>query len=1077
MRPPASRLNTLLAAGLLGLAGCGSGPKAPPEEPTLATLAGRQPAVRPEQALKTTAAEAIAAYDDFLRRLPEGSDAPERGEAMRRLADLEMDVADEASASTGAAPDFKAAIARYQAYLKATPEAPGRDRVLYQLARAQEQGGDPAAALATLDQLVASKPAPELLAEAEFRRGEMLFTAGRHADAERAYGVVLAQQPETVYHPRALYMSGWSRFKQGQPEEALQAFFGVLDRKLGHLEHQVAPALTRADRELLEDTFRVTSLSLQSLDGARSIPGFMGPPLRAAYEPRVYEELAALYLKQERIKDAADTLAAFADRHPLHAQAPVMLSRVIGIHEQAGFASLALQAKKDFVTRYGASSEFRQANPAGWQEAQPLVKTHLAELARHHHALAQKDHKAEDVREAAHWYRAWLQAFPNEPEAAQSRFLLAELLFEDQRWDQAAAEYEHAAYDYPAHAKSAEAGYAVLLAQAKLEAAAPQDTALQQQGVARSLRFAEAFPADPRAGAVLTFTAERLFKLGDTRAPAVAKQVLALQPPASDEQRRVAWTVVGHAAFDTQAFAEAETAYREVLALTPAGAPARAALDERLAASVYKQGEAARSAGDLKGAVGHFERIASLAPDSPVRATAQYDAAAAMIAMKDWAAAAATLEDFRRRYPQHPLAAELPPKLAAAYLAQSQWGPAARELETVAAGLNDPAAARDAQWQAAELYDKAGQSRDAARSWERYVAQYPSPLVPAVKARDRLATLARERGDAKAVLTWTRALQQAERDGGAERTEQTRTLGAQATLALAEPVFAQYRQVRLVAPLQRNLKLKKTRLEQALQACAEVADYAVADAVTAAAFHSAALYQDFGQAMLKSERPRQLKKAELEQYNVMLEEQAFPFEEKAIALHAANARRAADGLWNDWIARSYAELATLQPGRYARPERGASGQTLAALEANPPADAGSWTALGLARRQQGQLKAAGEAYTQALALQPAYADALLNQAILLDLYLGDGGGALAYYQRYLAARPGGDATVQKWAALIERDLARAAPAQKPTPTPANASSTPPATAAKPAAGAATTPAAPNAGAPARVAASGSKATP
>ena len=62
----------------------------------------------------------------------------------------------------------------------------------------------------------------------------------------------------------------------------------------------------------------------------------------------------------------------------------------------------------------------------------------------------------------------------------------------------------------------------------------------------------------------------------------------------------------------------------------------RPELVERLAASVYKQGEQARAAGNARDAVGHFERVAAVAPQSTVRANAQYDAAAALIGLKDW---------------------------------------------------------------------------------------------------------------------------------------------------------------------------------------------------------------------------------------------------------------------------------------------------------------------------------------------------------------------------------------------------------------------------------------------------------
>jgi TolA-binding protein len=338
-------------------------------------------------------------------------------------------VVDEKSAATGSAPDYRGAIARYGDYLKAHPKDPGNHRVLYQLARAHEQGGDPEAALKTLDRLVADYPSAPSLDEAQFRRGELLFTARRHADAERAYAAVLKAEPASLYQERALFMHGWSLFKQGRLEESLHSFFGVLERKLGADPTGSREALTRADRELLEDTFRVTSLALQNLQGAASIPAYVDTPRRAAFEPEVYRHLGEMYLKQERIKDAADSFAGFARVRPMHAQAPVFLSRVIEIHEGHGFATLALQAKKDYVARYGLDSEFRRANPDVWQAAQPFVKTHLAELARHHHALAQKSRSAGDVTEAVRWYRAWLVSFPDAPEAAQSRFLLAELLF------------------------------------------------------------------------------------------------------------------------------------------------------------------------------------------------------------------------------------------------------------------------------------------------------------------------------------------------------------------------------------------------------------------------------------------------------------------------------------------------------------------------------------------------------------------------------------------------------------------------------------------------------------------------
>jgi Flp pilus assembly protein TadD len=54
----------------------------------------------------------------------------------------------------------------------------------------------------------------------------------------------------------------------------------------------------------------------------------------------------------------------------------------------------------------------------------------------------------------------------------------------------------------------------------------------------------------------------------------------------------------------------------------------------------------------------------------------------------------------------------------------------------------------------------------------------------------------------------------------------------------------------------------------------------------------------------------------------VLEEQAFPFEERAIEVHEANVEvMIAAGIYNRWVEQSFARLAALMPGRYAKEEQ------------------------------------------------------------------------------------------------------------------------------------------------------------
>jgi tetratricopeptide (TPR) repeat protein len=969
--------------------------------PTLASLAQHGTNTLPESPTPRTPAStaaAIAAWEAYLKSAPANqAERERRAEALRRLGDLNMAEADRAaglapvvrgapSPAAGTAaplptvaeePDYRAAAARYEERLRLFPGAPGEDAVLYQLARAQEQAaaapGLNAAAqaaafdktLATLTRLTREHPNTVHAEEAQFRRGEILFASGRYADAERAYVAVLAapgtaSAAATGLRERALYMQGWSLYKSNRAEEGLRPFMAVLDRLIGAapeagrdreadpvaaaLPPSTAPdPLSRSERELLADTLRITGITLAQLQGAASIAPLIDSPLRQGYEHRLHQELASLYLRQERVKDATDTLSGFAGARPLHPQAPAMLTQSIAVLEAAGFQTPALAAKRDFVARYGAGSALRGPHPEVWTQAQPLVKAHLLTLARHHHATAQQTAggakapaAADDVAQARRWYGEFIASYPLDAATPGQHLLLAELLQDSGATAEAATAYEQVAYQYPPHARSADAGYAALLL------APTADAAGQRRFAEQADRFASTFEREPRAASVLVRAAELRLGLGDGASAAGTARAALARGNATPEQQRTAWTVIGQAAFDAKAWAAAEAAYGQALASMPDTSRAPTALAERRAATVYQQGDEARKAGRLADALGHFDRVGPLTGDAMLAANAAFDAASVRVAMQDWPAAARALTDFRTRHRASPLVARTTPLLAEAWLQQERWVEAAGEFERLAGEVSgtasDPAQAavqrRSALVQAATLHQRTLEGLDtrglrlspqtlaATRAWERLLRDPSGTATTGAQARWALAELARRQNDLPREQQLLQQLRRAEAAAPeAERNAGSRDLAALATIRLAEPLAAAYRRIPLNEPLQRQFKRKKAALDEVLAAYAQAANLGSRGAVSAATFHTAALVQDFGQALIKSERPRGLKAQALEQYTLMLEEQAFPFEEQAIGLHEANAQRARSGGHADeWTRRSLAELARLKPGRWARNE-------------------------------------------------------------------------------------------------------------------------------------------------------------
>jgi tetratricopeptide (TPR) repeat protein len=1068
----ASRLVAL--AVLLALAGGADAKDRRKAAPTIKELGARPIDVRTDDPVQASAPRAMENYRRFLEL--QNTDPELRAEALRRLGDLNLEAGElermerEVTAIDVAGGE---AITLYTTLLKAYPDYPRNDQVLYQLARAYETTGQPEQALATLDQVVARYPANPQLDEVQFRRGEILFSAKRYAEAEAAYASVVARGPSSSYYDQGLYKHGWSLFKLADAERGNESFGRLLDSALVDAKAKGGVRriedLGRADRELVEDTLRVMSITFSDLDGAETLDRFTAGKGNPPYAHLLYSRLGDLYVEKQRYQDAAATYRAFVARDPINDFAPGLAMQAIEAYRKGGFTDLVLEGKREYVETYGFSRPFWAGRDrAAHAQVVAELKTNLKDVAQYYHATAQGSKKIEDYQQAARWYRDYLSSFPDDPDSAGTNYLLAETLYESRQYLDAAGEYERTAYDYPRNAQSAAAAYAALVSFQKEEERLPEAarSELHERAVDSGVRFATTFPEHPDSAGVLTRAAQDIFAQGDLpRAIEVSETLLARQPPVDSAKQRIGWTIIAQSNFDLLFFDKAEAAYVQARALTAPDDPMRADLTERLAASVYKQAEAKRSSGDALGAVDDFLRVAAVAPDSKIRSTATYDAAAQLVTLKAWDRAIPVLEAFRRDFPQDRLVGEATRSLAVAYSETGRAGEAASEFERIAAtATEDPSVRREAVMQAADLYDKAGNATKTVAMLEQFVERYPTPAPEAIEARQRLADAAGKRGDSLRRQYWQREIVQADAAAGTARTDRTRTLAALASLDLAAPARDAFRGIALTAPLKTSLAAKRTSLDKAIQGYRAAADYRISEVTTAATFEMAELYRTLGQDLMKSERPNGLSGEEIEQYDLLLEEQAFPFEEQAIAMHEVNAARAREGVYDASVRKSFAALGTLKPGRYgkteitqdvvgridagARPaepvrvdgaaEAGRSTAPPLPLPAPPPPRAiaeyeravafarggdfanaelefgqltaaypdlpGPWLDLGLARRKAGNAAGAVEALERASELAPTSAIAATELGVALRGN-GDFAAARAAYERAIAIDP------------------------------------------------------------------------
>ncbi|MEA3361702.1 MAG: tetratricopeptide repeat protein [Thermodesulfobacteriota bacterium] len=886
------------------------------------TLTAPEPAARPEVALTetqpSTDAADIESETDFEQRTTLNQPAPTAA-----TTDSETDQAIDDLEKAGPLE----AIILYQKLLDEYPLYQRNDQVLYQMSRAYEELGRIDEAMLVMDRLVQQYPESRYLDEVQFRRAENFFTHRKYLDAEDAYASIVNIGVSSTYYQLALYKLGWTFYKQELYEEAQHKFIALLDYKQS-VGYEFEQTEDEIERKRMDDTFRVISLGFSYLGGADLVVNYFSTYGQRAYEDSIYNNLGEYYFAKRRYSDAVATFSAFADRNPFHKKSPQFHMRVIEINTAGGFPSLVIESKKSFAKKYGLLAEYWQHyEPDDRPEIIDYLKTNLTDLANHYHALYQSpkqvDNKPDNLVEALHWYREFLTSFPLDEESPAINYQLADLLLENHSFAEAAVEYEKTAYSYVTHKQSAKAGYAAVYAYRKQLELASEDNKLpiKEEVVRSSLIFADTFPEHEKAAVVLGAAADDLYAMEEyEKALATAQNLIETFPAADVNVTRSAWLVNAHSSYELEFYSEAEAAYTKVLELLPEEDESRSDLFDNLAAAIYRQGEEAKEIEDYATAADHFLRIGIMAPTSGIRPTAEYDAAAALMQLQDWERAATVLTGFRDNFPDNELQAEVTKKIAYVYREDGKLSLAATEYERIESESDDDAVRREALQVAAELHVQANSTEQALKVYRRYVDYFPEPIAINLETRNKMAEIFKKQQRREEYLNELRQIVTIDASAGNERTERTRFLAAESALVLAELSYERFVVIELVKPFAVNLRKKQELMKAATQEFSRLLEYGIGDVTAAATFYLAEIYGHFSNSLMDSERPDDLTPLELEEYELAIEEQAYPFEEKAISVHESNLELIPLGVYNKWIKKSLEKLASFVPVRYAKVE-------------------------------------------------------------------------------------------------------------------------------------------------------------
>jgi hypothetical protein len=288
---------------------------------------------------------------------------------------------------------------------------------------------------------------------------------------------------------------------------------------------------------------------------------------------------------------------------------------------------------------------------------------------------------------------------------------------------------------------------------------------------------------------------------------------------------------------------------------------------------------------------------------------------------EDWSGAGRMLEELGKRFPEDP---EAPQYILRAFRSYRLGGekeaaartgmlfldkfPKRKEAVEIAGavgpyliGRGEPVKAADLYASVAERFPKSEEGPDllflaarldaengnleaAAKRFTSYRGRYPNPRWKSVYATLSIGLFAWKRGDVKTAVRETEGgIRQMEAGLEKDAPGDIFELGGRARIALGEYWAEQFRKLKLVAPLEKNLAIKDRFFQRALALFEKASEESPIEIAINASQMSGDLFLEFGRSILDSQRPKGLKESEIAIFEEGLKERARVFFDKGLA--------------------------------------------------------------------------------------------------------------------------------------------------------------------------------------------------
>lgn len=881
--------------------------------------------------------------------------------ALRRLADLGMER--EHERFMAAMENYEAGIARgdklspptqnfteaiglYERLLKTRSKVPDRDLVLYQLASAYDQMGNTKRSLELLETITRDFPQSVYLQEVYFRLGEHYFDIDDLPRAEAAYknGAAIPRNP--LYHINTLYKLGWTYYLESRYDQSADTFRILLDTQ-GATPEKLAAQSGRPNPErpksnvagmgvyrdgLMVDALLMLARSFTEISTTTAADRYFEKVGDRSYRADVYQTIGDYLRDQQRLPDAVGAYQVFLKHFPLHAKALDVHRSMVEMYEKVSDFQKAAIHQKELVKFFEPGGPWMRSTGGDLSNlAQAQREKAIEALAKFENHLAQKE-KADPVKAKPHyeqaiiWYRLFLKDYPQAASASANRLLLADCLYEIGGYEEAARFYDQVAHETSDPKIKLKAAHdALLSAQAELDrlkkTGGDRSSALKRGREMRE-NYQKISPRADDLSAFLFKEGTAFFDAKNFKEAQEPLEILEKQFPTS-KQIFAARRLRGLCLYQLQDYSEAAEAFTLALNTKAAEAPIAAEdlkdLHELRSSALFKQAQATKAKSPSTKAAEQFLLAANSEAQGKATPFALFEAGRLFVQNGEMAKGVAAFERLASEHPQNENVYAGLVEAANAQRDKKSFAGAARDYLWAARVTTDGAKQKAAFYEAGTALEQAGDTAQAASVWD--ALRHRANLTKAEKLEYtyRYAKIIESKGRHADAM---KAYQEGVTLAGPNPKADLAYYAGRCALGIAQHHRRQYKAVELVKPLQKNLKRKQTTLAEALKAYAKAVESQDAEVATHARFEVGEILEDFAQVLKNSPVPPGLSQQDKETYRMLMDEKAFPFEEKAIATYESNVQSARDSkVFNEWVKKSYDRLSKLSPGRYAKIER------------------------------------------------------------------------------------------------------------------------------------------------------------